>query len=169
MWYAASLPSRVRIALRGLLLALGGGGRRQCRRQGLMAIRRDDVACDVLLRSANLELIEQEAKLLLLVGDDLVLGRQLPQLALERTERLLARLVDELDVVVRGLALVERVAEAPRLDFVQEIGRERRMVVERVLEARGEVDLGRLDPREAVEELVGQGRRAVLDGAGEAV
>ncbi len=43
------------------------------------------------------------------------------------------------------------------------------MLVERVLEAGGQVDLGRLDLREAVEELVGQGRGAVLDGAGQAV
>ena len=31
------------------------------------------------------------------------------------------------------------------------------------------MDLGRLDLREAMEELVGQGRRAVLHGAGQAV
>ena len=43
------------------------------------------------------------------------------------------------------------------------------MLVERVLEAGGEVDLGRLDGREAMEELVGQRRGAVLDGAGQAV
>ena len=42
------------------------------------------------------------------------------------------------------------------------------MLVERVLEAGREVDLGRLDRREAVEQLVGQGRRAVLDRAGRA-
>ena len=39
------------------------------------------------------------------------------------------------------------------------------MLVQRVLEAGREVDLGRLDCREAVEQLVGEGRGAMLDGA----
>ena len=43
------------------------------------------------------------------------------------------------------------------------------MLVERVLEPGREVDLGRLDRREAVEQLVGQGRGAVLDRAGQPV
>ena len=47
--------------------------------------------------------------------------------------------------------------------------RERGVLVERVLEAGREVDLGGLDGREAVEQLVGQRRRAVLDRAGQAV
>src|SRR3954453_4170528 len=38
------------------------------------------------------------------------------------------------------------------------------MLVQRVLEARREVDLCGLDGREAVEQLVRQGRRSVLDG-----
>jgi hypothetical protein len=41
-------------------------------------------------------------------------------------------------------------------------------VLERVLEAGREVDLGRLDLGELVEQLVGQGGRAVLDRAGQA-
>ena len=60
-------------------------------------------------------------------------------------------------------------ASHQRLDRAQQVGGERRVVVEQVLEAGGEVDLGGLDLREAVEQLVGQGRRAVLDGAREAV
>ena len=47
--------------------------------------------------------------------------------------------------------------------------RERGVLVERVLEAGREVDLGRLDRREAVEQLVGQRRGAVLDRARQAV
>ena len=43
------------------------------------------------------------------------------------------------------------------------------MLVQRVLEARREMDLGRLDRREAVEQLVGERRRAVLDGTRQAV
>ena len=50
-----------------------------------------------------------------------------------------------------------------------QLRREGRVLVERVLEAGREVDLGRLDRREVVEQLVGQRGRAVLDGAGEAV
>ena len=43
------------------------------------------------------------------------------------------------------------------------------MLVQRVLEARGEVDLGGLDRRKAMEQLVGQRRGPVLDGAGQPV
>ena len=94
---------------------------------------------------------------------------EVPELALERTDRLLARRVHELLVGLAGLALVGCVAEAPRLDLAVERRGEGRMLVERVLEARREADLGRLDRREAVEQLVGKGRRAVLDRAGQAV
>ena len=62
----------------------------------------------------------------LLAGDDLVLGRQLPQLALERAERLLARLVEELDVRLAVLALVGAVVEAPRLDLGEQVAPGRR-------------------------------------------
>ena len=44
-----------------------------------------------------------------------------------------------------------------------------RVLVEQVLEARREVDLRGLDVAELVEQLVGQRRRPVLDGPGEAV
>ena len=77
--------------------------------------------------------------------------------------------VDELLVGLAGLPLVGGVAEAPRLDLAMQLLRERRVLVERVLESRREVDLGGLDRREAVEQLVGQGRRAVLDRAGQPV
>ena len=50
-----------------------------------------------------------------------------------------------------------------------ERGREGRVLVQRVLEPGREVDLGGLDRREAVEQLVGQGRRPVLDGPGQPV
>ena len=83
--------------------------------------------------------------------------------------RLLARRVDELLVGLAGLALVGAVREAPRLDLAVERLGEGRVLVERVLEPGREVDLGGLDRREAVEQLVGQRRRAVLDGAGQPV
>ena len=113
------------------------------------------------------ELVEQEADLLRLGGEDLVLRLEVPQLALERPERLLARRVHELLVGLVRLALVERVGEAPRLDLLVELARERRVLVEQVLEARREVDLRRLDVAEAMEQLVRQRRGAVLDRAGE--
>ncbi len=102
-------------------------------------------------------------------GEDLVLRRQVPQLPLERPDRLLAGRVDELLVGLVGLALVGGVLEAPRLDLAVELLREGRVLVQRVLEPGREVDLGRLDRRESVEQLVRQGRRAVLDGAGQPV
>ncbi len=43
------------------------------------------------------------------------------------------------------------------------------MLVQRILEACGEVDLRRLDARELVEELVRQCRGTVLNGTGETV
>ena len=46
-----------------------------------------------------------------------------------------------------------------------ELGGEGGVLVERVLEPGREVDLGRLDAGEAVEQLVGKGARSVLDGA----
>ena len=128
-----------------------------------------DVRLDHLARAVDAELGEQERDLASLRGEDLVLGREVPELALERADRLLARRVDELLVGLAVLALVGGVRVAPGLDLAMELLRERRMLVERVLEAGGEVDLGRLDRREAVEQLVGQGRCAVLDGAGQAV
>jgi len=43
------------------------------------------------------------------------------------------------------------------------------MLIDRVLEPGREVDLGRLDRREAVEQLVGESRRPVLDRAGKPI
>ena len=114
-----------------------------------MALGRIDEARNVFLGPGNLELIKQEHELLVLIGQDLVLGRQLPQLALVRAECLLARLVQELDVVIVRLAFVERVREAPRLDGGQQVLWKRRVFVERVLETRREVDLGSFDLRES--------------------
>ncbi len=81
----------------------------------------------------------------------------------------LRRRVDELLVGLVRLALVDGFGVAPRLDLAVERLGERRMLVQRVLEARREVDLRRLDRREMVEELVGQGRGPVLDGPGQTI
>src|SRR4051794_4441716 len=134
-----------------------------------MPLGRLDVFRDVFGGARDLQLVEQERDLLALIGEDLVLRRQLPELALEGPKGLLARLVDELGVVIVGLALVGGVREAPGLDLGMKVLRKRGVFVQRVLEARGQVDLGRLYLREAVEELVGQRRRTVLYGTGESV
>ena len=134
-----------------------------------MQLDRLDVALDHVARVVHPQLGEEVRDLATLAGQDLVLGRELPELALERPDRLLAGRVHELLVGLAGLALVGGVAVAPALDLAVELGREGRVLVERVLEAGREVDLRGLDGREAVEQLVGQGRRAVLDGAGQAV
>ena len=94
---------------------------------------------------------------------------QLPELALERADRLLAGRVDELLVGLARLALVGGVGEAPGLDLAMERLGERRVLVERVLEAGREVDLGGLDRREVMEQLVRQRRRTVLDRTGQTV
>src|SRR5207249_9694515 len=59
--------------------------------------------------------------------------------------------------------------EAEVLDPAMELGREGRMLEERVLEPGCQVDLGRLDLGEAVEQLVGERRRSVLHGTRDAV
>ena len=82
-----------------------------------MRLDRRDVPVDHLARPADLELGEQEPDLAPLGGQDLVLRPQLPELALERADRLLAGRVDELLVGLAGLALVGGVGEAPGVDL----------------------------------------------------
>src|SRR2546426_6746503 len=127
-----------------------------------MYLDRVDIAGDHAHRAVDAELREEEGDLSPLRGQDLVLLRQLPELSLERPQCLFPSRVDELLVGLVRLSLVCGIGEAPRLDLTVEAGRERGMLVQRVLESRGQVDLGRLDGREAVEELVRQRRRAVL-------
>ncbi len=90
-----------------------------------------------------------------------------PQLPLERAERLLARLVEELLVGVGRLALVLRVRVEPLVDLGAQRGRQ--MIEQHVLEVRREMDLRRLALREVVERGLRQRRRAVLHRARESV
>ena len=129
-----------------------------------MDLDRVDVAVDHVHRAVDAELREEERDLAPLRGENLVLLRQLPELSLERPEGLLAGRVDELLVGLVRLSLVCGIGVAPRLDLAVEAGRERRVLEECVLKPGREVDLGRLDRREAIEELVRQGLGAVLDG-----
>ncbi len=88
---------------------------------------------------------------------------------LERSDRLLARLVVELLVGVARLPLRRGVLVEPAVDPLPQRRRERRVVEHHVLEIGGEVDLGRLDPREIAEGRARQRRRAVLHRPGQAV
>ena len=134
-----------------------------------MGLDRPDIRLDHLPRPVHAKLREQEGKLAALRREDLVLRIQIPQLPLERPDRLLAGRVDELLVGLVGLALVSRVLEAPFADPFVELLRERRVFVQEVLEPCREVDLRRLDSREVMEQLVRQCRRTMLHGAGKAV
>src|SRR6188508_1283934 len=80
-------------------------------------LRDADVALDHPLGAADGQLLHQEAHLLLLRREDLVLGRQLPQLALEGTEGLLPSLVQEDVFGLAGLALAVAVVDAPGFDL----------------------------------------------------
>src|SRR4029079_10707976 len=98
--------------------------------------------------------------------EDLVLRGEVPELPLERPDRLLPGRVDELLIGLLGLPLVERIREAPRLDLALERRGEVGVLEERVLEPGREMDLGRLDRRKSMEQIIRERGGAVLDGAG---
>src|SRR4051812_36239885 len=141
-----------------------GDGSAKCVRDRPMDLDRLDVAVDHRARIVHPELGEQVRDLAPLRSQDLALRVEVPELALERPDGLLPRRVHELLVGLARLALIGDVGEAPCLDLAVERLGERGMLVQRVLEACREVDLCGLDGGEAVEQLVRQGRRSVLDG-----
>src|SRR6185503_10801862 len=95
------------------------------------------------------------------------LGRKLPELLLERTQRLFPGLVEELLVRVARLSLILRILTKPVVDlFAQRIGD---VVVQHRLKIRGQMDLRRLGAWEVVESSVGKSRCAVLNRAGQAI
>src|SRR5437660_5224182 len=130
-----------------------------------------DVAGDEITRPRHRELLEQEREFRFeRVADRLPRsGREIPDLLLERSDRLLAGLVEELALRLPLLLLVCHPLEEPALDGALQRQGERRMVVPQVLEMGGEVDLGAVVLRKAAEELGGQRGRPVLDGAGELI
>src|SRR5687767_6420598 len=85
-----------------------------------------DVPGDVLRGVADGELLEQEPEFPVvgLCEPGLRLLREVPDLLLGRTERLLPRLVEELFVRVRRLALVLRVLAEPVVDLVAQLCRQ---------------------------------------------
>jgi hypothetical protein len=122
-----------------------------------------DVLLHHLARPVDAELREQERDLASLAREDLVLGRQVPELALERADGLLPRRVDELLVGLAVLALVGGIPVAPGLD----------LAMERL--GKGGVLAGALEPGRQVLAVPGrpgsdgtarrEGRGAALDGA----
>src|ERR1035437_309590 len=147
------------------------GGHATCTLDGRWAMqrRRRHDPRDVRGRAGRRELREQEFEFLVERPIERRGGfaAQGPQLFLERPERLLARLVDELLVRVARLPLVGGVRAQPGVHLFAQGGRNE--VVEHVLEARREMDFRRLDAREVVERPVGERRGAVLHGAREVI
>src|ERR1043166_4115722 len=115
-------------------------------------------------RVVDLQLLHQERKTLLeRLPDRLARAvADAPHLLLERADRLLARLVNELLFGVLGLALLGRVRAHPLVHLRLEIGRKRRVLVHPVLEIRREVNLAGADARKRIERFGRQRRRAVL-------
>src|SRR3990170_13988 len=87
------------------------------------------------------QLREEKAELFLVRSRELLLyiARELPEPLLERTQRLLPRLVEELLVGVRSLALVLRADAEPIVDLVPQL--RRNVVVEHRLKIGREMDL----------------------------
>ena len=122
-------------------------------------------------RAADAQLVEEEAELVAQMAGNLVGRRlgQVPQLRLERTNRLLPGLVEELLLGLPVLALIGALLAAPGHHPLVEVGGEAAGVVEEVLEAGRQVDLRRPVGREVVEGLIGKGGGSMLDAAGQAV
>ena len=86
-------------------------------RDGPVQLDRLDVLLDHRARVVDPQFGEQVRDLAALSGQDLVLRLELPELAFERPESLLARAVDELLVGLAGLALVCAVGPDPGFDL----------------------------------------------------
>src|SRR6266566_1656706 len=102
------------------------------------------------------ELSEEKAELLLIRFGQAAfhVRRQIPESLLERTKCFLPRLVEELLVSVRRLALVLRVLSQPLVNLVAQIIVD--VVVQHCLEVGREMDLGRVRTREVVKRAVWQ-------------
>src|SRR5205085_5357780 len=132
---------------------------------------RTDRAPHDVPRAGDTELLEEKLELRLQrVANRLAraLG-EIPDLLLVGPDRLLAGLVEELLRRLPLLALRRGVLVEPALDLaLQRVG-ERGVVVDRVHEVGGEVDLRAVVVGEVTEVLRRKGRGSVLDRPGEAV
>src|SRR4030095_12581440 len=114
------------------------------------------VLIDQRAGAAHAELLVEERDLLL-QGFHVarLLVALLPQAALERAIGLLTRLVEELLSGLSRRALVGAILAQPVVHLLEERFRQESAVVEQVLEAGGEMNLGRATRREMMEQLVG--------------
>src|SRR6266498_4147765 len=144
-------------------------GARAGRGRGLFRGDRLDVSGDDLAGVRHGELLEEERELRLERSADRLpsTGRQVPDLLLEHSDRLLAGLVEKLALGLALLLLVRHPLEEPALDLPLERKRKRGMVVNHVLELGSEMNLGAVVIGKAAEEFRRQGGGAVLDGAGQ--
>src|SRR5438067_8814996 len=133
--------------------------------------RRLDPAVDRAARVGDAQLLEQEGERVLEVPRDRRphVRWEVPQAPLERPDRLLAALVDELLLGVALLPFVLALGPNPLVDLVAHIGRQLRVVEDDVLEVGREVDLDRLARREVPECLGREGRGAVLHRAAQPI
>src|SRR5438128_1421852 len=140
---AASIP--------GLVVPDVAGARTGHCRDPLSRRDRLHVAGDELAGVRHGERLEEKRELRLERSADRLPrpGRQVPDLFLERSDRLLAGLVEELALGLALRLLVRHPLEEPALDFPLQRKRERGMVVDHVLELGGEVNLGAVVFRKA--------------------
>src|SRR2546426_6795990 len=119
-----------------------------------MRLRRwPHVAVHDSARVGHAQLLEQERERPLEVGADRaahVFGK-IPQLPLERSDRLLAALVDELLLGIALLPLVLALGLHPLVELGPQTGGEPRVVEYEVLEVRREMNLDRFAGREVPE------------------
>src|SRR5690348_3553490 len=121
-------------------------GHRDCRfaRYRTMLQRRLHIPRDSRRCSTHGELVEEKSEFLVVGGREGCLHgvRQVPEATLERTERLLSGLVEELLIRIGRLPLVLGILAKPAVDLVPE--RRRHVLEQHVLEVRREVNFRRL-------------------------
>ena len=130
-----------------------------------------DIAIGRRAGAFHAQLLEEKGERLLEIGADrgADLGRQIPEPALERPDRFLAALVDELLFGVALLPLVFGFRFHPGVHLPAEVGRQCRMVEHDRLEIRGEVNLDRFARGELRERVRRQRRRAMLHRAAQTI
>src|SRR5882762_48895 len=134
-----------------------------------------ELRLDVLVRrrprALHAQLLEQERERFLEIRPDrrANVGGKIPEPPLERSDRLLAALVDELFLGVAFLPLFLGFHLDPRVHFPPQTLRQGGMIHDDRLEIGGEVDLDGLTLRELRERFRRQRRRAVLDRAAESI
>src|SRR5689334_13053608 len=155
--------TQVRVVRRGR-----NNGEILVRRWSVLRLELDEFGNDAL-RIRDSQLREQELEFFVVSLCEVALHfrRQAPDLFLERTDRLLSSLIEELLVRIARLALVLGVFPQPRVHIISERAGE--MIVQHRLEIRREMNLAGLGLRKIVERFVRQCRCAMLYRACETV